>query len=138
MLIVVVILTFILLVFLFKLKTSHAKVIKQQINIFEKNQQLKEGIKDKEILLKEIHHRVKNNLQMISSMLGMQEMIVDDEKIKLVLEQAQNRIEAMALIHQQLYQTEQLGYINIGEYLDNLIGYVQQVNTQNYPINISL
>ena len=138
LLIVVVILTFILLVFLFKLKTSHAKVIKQQINIFEKNQQLKEGIKDKEILLKEIHHRVKNNLQMISSMLGMQEMIVDDEKIKLVLEQAQNRIEAMALIHQQLYQTEQLGYINIREYLDNLIGYVQQVNTQNYPINISL
>ena len=128
----------ILIVFLIKLRNGNRKMQDQQISIFEKNALLKESIQEKEVLLKEIHHRVKNNLQMISSMLGMQEMLVDDEDVRQVLEQGQSRIQAMALIHQQLYQSEQLGNIDILEYLDNLIGYLQQVNTSDCEVDILL
>lgn len=137
-LILVIGIVIILIVFLIKLRNGNRKMQDQQISIFEKNALLKESIQEKEALLKEIHHRVKNNLQMISSMLGMQEMLVDDEDVRQVLEQGQSRIQAMALIHQQLYQSEQLGNIDILEYLDNLIGYLQQVNTTDCEVDILL
>ena len=80
-----------------------------------------ESLKEKEILLKEIHHRVKNNLQVISSILNLQSSFVEDEKTLEILQESRNRIRSMAIIHENLYRTEDFSSIKFGEYLQNLV-----------------
>ena len=79
-----------------------------------------ESLKEKEILLKEIHHRVKNNLQVISSILNLQSSFVDDDKTLGILQESRNRIRSMAIIHENLYRTEDFSSINFAGYLQNL------------------
>jgi PAS domain S-box-containing protein len=81
---------------------------------------LKESLKEKEVLLKEVHHRVKNNLQVISSILNLQSSYVKDEKTLNILQESQNRIKSMAFIHESLYQTNDFSKINFSEYLVSL------------------
>lgn len=82
--------------------------------------EVRESLKEKEVLLKEIHHRVKNNLQVISSILNLQSSFVDDEKTLSILQESRNRIRSMAIIHENLYKTEDFSNIKFGEYLNNL------------------
>lgn len=84
-------------------------------------EQLKESLKEKEILLREIHHRVKNNMQVISSLLMLQEELSEDEKVIEMLKDSQNRIISMALIHEKLYRSENLSKIDLKEYIDDLV-----------------
>ncbi|MFH1323146.1 MAG: histidine kinase dimerization/phosphoacceptor domain -containing protein [Methanobacteriota archaeon] len=84
-------------------------------------EQLKESLKEKEILLREIHHRVKNNMQVISSLLMLQEELSEDEKVIEMLKDSQNRITSMALIHEKLYRSENLSKIDLKEYIDDLV-----------------
>ena len=79
------------------------------------------SLKEKDILLQEVHHRVKNNLQVISSLLRLQSRHLTDPYATEVLSQSQNRIRSMALIHQLLYQAKDLGYINFKTYLETLL-----------------
>lgn len=83
---------------------------------------LRRSLAEKEILLKEVHHRVKNNMQIISSILKMQERQVKDDKLKTVLEESQNRIRSMALIHENLYRNENLANIKFSNYVKSLAG----------------
>jgi len=83
-------------------------------------EQLQQAIDEKVILLKEIHHRVKNNLQIISSLFILQSGGTKDEQVLKVLKESQSRIESMALIHEKLYQSESLAKINFNEYLQDL------------------
>ena len=81
---------------------------------------LKENIHQKEILLKEVHHRVKNNLQVISSILNLQRGYIQDEGTLNIVRECQDRIKSMAFIHENLYQSVDLAEINFPEYLQNL------------------
>lgn len=84
-------------------------------------EQIKTSLAEKEVLLKEIHHRVKNNLQIISSLLYLQTKRAEDEGTVAILQDSQNRVKAMSLIHEKLYQTENLSHINMEEYLLSLV-----------------
>jgi len=81
---------------------------------------LKESLSKKEILLKEVHHRVKNNLQVISSILNLQSAYVKDENTLNILMESQNRIKSMSFIHESLYKTDDFSKINFSEYISTL------------------
>jgi PAS domain S-box-containing protein len=83
-------------------------------------EKIKLSLQEKEVLLKEVHHRVKNNLQVISSILNLQSSYVKDEGTLNILKESQNRIKSMAFIHESLYQTKDFSSINFTEYVINL------------------
>lgn len=96
--------------------------------------ELKNSLKEKEVLLKEVHHRVKNNLQVISSILNLQSAYVQEEKTLSILKESQNRIKSMAFIHESLYQTNDFSEINFSEYVVNL----SKNLVHSYLINLNL
>ena len=82
---------------------------------------IKSSLNDKNILLKEIHHRVKNNMQIVSSLLNLQTEYVNDEKAINVLKESQNRVRSMAIIHEKLYKSKDLTHINFIDYIESLV-----------------
>ena len=82
---------------------------------------IKASLKDKEVLLKEVHHRVKNNMQIISSLLNLQIDYLNNEDAIDVLKESQNRVKSMAMIHEKLYLSEDLTQINFADYIQNLV-----------------
>lgn len=78
------------------------------------------SLKEKERLLKEIHHRVKNNLQIVSSLLNLQSDNITDPKYLELIRESRNRISSMALVHEMLYRSSSLNYINAKEYIEKL------------------
>lgn len=84
------------------------------------NIEIEQSLKEKEVLLKEIHHRVKNNLQIISSILNLQSSFVSDENTLGILLESRNRIRSMAIIHETLYKSEVFSSLNFGNYIEDL------------------
>ena len=82
---------------------------------------IKSSLKEKNILIQEIHHRVKNNMQIISSLLNLQKRYVDEEEAVNVLMESQNRVKSMAMIHEKIYLSEDLTHINFVDYIESLV-----------------
>jgi PAS domain S-box-containing protein len=95
---------------------------------------LAKSLSEKDVLLKEIHHRVKNNLQVISSLLYLQSLKLQDEQAKRIFRESQNRVKAMALIHEQLYQTKDFMRVDFAEYLQTLASMIAE--SYNEPPSI--
>jgi PAS domain S-box-containing protein len=85
-------------------------------------QKLRSSLKEKDVLLAEIHHRVKNNLAIISGLLELQSNNLENQQIKDLLSESIHRIKAIALLHEKVYNSEDLARINLGEYLKEFIG----------------
>lgn len=101
-------------------------------DIATKNNQLENNLLKIQTLIKEIHHRVKNNMQIISSLLNLQRNDEQDENIVAALDESKRRIQSMALVHQKLYGTQDLSHINVSEYVEQLVDSVE--NTLNTNI----
>ena len=100
---------------------------REELELLVKNQtaKLETSLAEKEILLKEVHHRVKNNLQIVISLLDLQVASIKDSKNKEVLAQSKARVYSMSLIHQKLYQSDNLAHVNMKNYLEELFAFVQ-------------
>ncbi|PMP85953.1 MAG: histidine kinase, partial [Chloroflexus aggregans] len=99
--------------------------------------QLRAALAEKELLLREVHHRVKNNLQIVSSLLRLQAENISDERVSAAVHDSQNRIRALALVHEQLYRSESLAHIDIGEYLQNIATSVwRSLSMRGSPIRL--
>jgi PAS domain S-box-containing protein len=88
-------------------------------------QLIRDSLKEKDLLLAEIHHRVKNNLQIVHSLLDMQASLTTDATAASALRDSQHRIQSMALIHQTLYQSHDFGKVDFGHFLDTLMTHLQ-------------
>lgn len=100
--------------------------------------QIRESLKEKEILLKEIHHRVKNNLQVISSLLRLQSRHIQDQHAVELLEESQDRVHSMALVHEKLYQADTLSNIDFADYVRDLAnGLLHSYNAGSNTITLN-
>ncbi|NJO78866.1 MAG: PAS domain-containing protein [Cyanobacteria bacterium RM1_2_2] len=128
-----------------ELERQRATIALQQLNqdlearVEQRTQELIASLDEKEVLLKEVHHRVKNNLQMIQSLLNLQVRCVEEPKALEILAESQRRIRAMALVHEKLYQSNRLARINFAEYGRSLMRDLLQSYTLNaLAIRLSL
>ncbi len=119
-------------------KSKGIMVVARDVTERKKGEErIRNSLKEKEVLLKDIHHRVKHNMQIISSLLSLQEMHLKDPSIRKAFRESQNRIRSMALIHEKLYHSEDLARIDIKEYIDSLS--TDLFRTYNiYPTEIAL
>lgn len=132
----------------YRLKKKSNLVLEQkQKEINQQNELLRKVLDEKEWLLREIHHRVKNNLQIVISLLNTQSAYLDNDDALLAIRNSQNRMHAMSLIHQKLYQSDNLAQIDMDWYIKELVDYMQecfgtdrkiQFELENEPIKLDV
>ena len=121
------ILTFGIFFNLKKNQRQKAIIAEQKETVEKQNEVIQQSLTEKETLLREIHHRVKNNLQIISSLLNIQSQHIVDENVLSSIQEGQSRVQAMSLIHQNLYQSEHLSNVDIENYLRELVVYLSEM-----------
>ncbi|ESU20223.1 hypothetical protein FEDK69T_27350 [Flavobacterium enshiense DK69] len=126
------------LLYLNNSRKKQKEIQQKNDEILAKNETIKESLVEKEMLLKEIHHRVKNNLQIISGILELQNLNIRDENAKVILKEGQSRIQSIALIHKTLYQSENFSKVRFQNYLSELIQAIQIAYNSNTKINIDV
>ncbi|WP_289041278.1 histidine kinase dimerization/phosphoacceptor domain -containing protein [uncultured Zobellia sp.] len=110
-------------------------------NLYKTKNELEEKIREKETLIKEVHHRVKNNLQTVSSLLSLQSRSIIDKDVKSLLKSSQNRVITMAIVHEMLYMREDLSKIEYKSYVQELAEYLVRSikgTSSNITLNIDI
>jgi len=125
-LIIFIAISSLLILILFTAFWAYKRIQKQKQELQIKNEIINTTLNEKELLLKEIHHRVKNNLQVISSLLSIQSRYIKDEKALEAINESKERVNAISLLHQEIYQNEILKLISAKTYLENLIQRIQE------------
>lgn len=123
------------------LASGYFQLSKSELKRNQVEKEIEKSLDEKETLLKEIHHRVKNNMQIISSLLNHQMEYIEDEKVAEIFIDSQNRISSMALVHEKLYQTLDLRDVNFKEYINNLTSNLFQsynINSGNIRLDINV
>ncbi len=125
----VVILLVSVIIYFFRYRTKQLVRTKMALEktVSERTEQLKRSLDEKEVLLKEIHHRVKNNLEVISSLLELQSDGIEDVKAKAAIAEAQNRVQSIALVHHKLYRSDDIASIEITGFISDLYKQVSAV-----------
>jgi two-component sensor histidine kinase len=116
-------------------------LLKAHHRLYKTKMEIEERINEKDTLLKEVHHRVKNNLQTVSSLLSLQSRGIEDVKVKNLIKSSQNRVIAMAMVHEMLYMREDLSKIDYKSYVEELSEYlVKSVKgaDSNVKVNINI
>ena len=116
-------------------------LLKAHHNLYKTKMEVEERIHEKDTLLKEVHHRVKNNLQTVSSLLSLQSRGIKDEKVKNLIKSSQNRVISMAMVHEMLYMHDDLSKIDYKSYVEELSEYlVKSVKgaDSNVKVNINI
>lgn len=128
-----VLILFLLLATLILAAISGLYILRQKSirQLREKNSIITDMLKEKDFLIKEIHHRVKNNLQVISSLLQLQARYIQEPLAKAALTEGDSRVRSMAIIHQHLYSGSQLNKIRLIDYIDNLLNNIRASYEQN-------
>lgn len=130
-------------VFLDESKNAHT-VVGSVRNINERKKyekKINESLKEKEILLQEIHHRVKNNLAIISSLLELQKDEIDDEQMLNIFSKSQSRIQSIAMVHEKLYQTDTLSQVDMSTYIEEfsqILSKAYQSDRQKIEVQLNL
>ena len=101
-------------------------------------ERLETSLREKEVIIKEVHHRVKNNMQVISGFLELQSNYIDDPLAVEKLGECQRRVRTMALVHEKLYQSRSLGVINAAEYIKSLIADLMNSYTVSPPVDVTV
>ncbi|TAN44784.1 MAG: PAS domain S-box protein [Nitrospirae bacterium] len=125
-------------------RTSELTVVNRQLKqeIAERKnaeKKIERSLREKEVLLQEIHHRVKNNMNVITSLLMLQTEGISDPSVRDIFTDCQNRIKSMALVHEKLYGSHDLAHIDFKEYLENLVGGIADAyNRRNVRLSVDM
>jgi two-component sensor histidine kinase len=130
----------------YRLKQQSNRLLEaKQVEINQKNRSLEQVVHEKEALLlekewmlKEIHHRVRNNLQIVISLLNSQAADLADDTALSTIKESQHRVQAMALIHQKLYQTERMARVEMASYIHDLVVYLRDAYHPPGPVRFNL
>ncbi|MBD0255833.1 MAG: ATP-binding protein, partial [Cytophagales bacterium] len=130
----------------YRLKQQSNQLLEaKQVEINQKNRSLEQVVQEKETLLlekewmlKEIHHRVRNNLQIVISLLNSQAADLADDTALSTIKESQHRVQAMALIHQKLYQTERIARVEMASYIHDLVVYLRDSYHPPGPVRFNL
>lgn len=120
------------------LHAQKEKINTQNITLENTLSQLTAKNAENELLLKEIHHRVKNNLEVVSSLLALQSAKIDDPEIQDAMLASQNRVQSMGILHQKLYQSEHLAFIEMKNYFQNLCENILDSYNETDRINVDI
>lgn len=137
-LIVFLILLFFLVVMLIRNNQKNQKIKGQNELITEQNEQLTQSFQKQSTLLSEVHHRVKNNLQLIISILTLQSSKIDDKMLRYEIDHISEKIRSIALIHEQLYQTTEFEKVEIKVYIKNLLNHYYSLKQNGEEFNYTL
>ncbi|MBF0456689.1 MAG: response regulator [Nitrospirae bacterium] len=122
-------------------KTRTAELQKEIVDRTNAEKLATRSLKDKEVLLREIHHRVKNNLQIVSSLLDLQSKYIKDPETLDMFKDSQNRLQTMALLHEKLYQSDNMAEIDFAKYLNNLLDHLYRsycIDTSSILMNTDI